>query len=102
MNEIIAERKLTGIDKAGEEFTICIRVGRPYKASDVDWACPVEALGLRNKLADQHGVDSFQAIVLAFGLLQSLINEFIAGGGRVLGLDGKQEVNVLELFKSGI
>jgi hypothetical protein len=101
MKDIIAERKLTGIDKAGKQFPICIRVGKPYRASDIVWACPVEAVGLRSKLADQHGVDSFQATVLAFGLLQSLINEFIAGGGKVLGLDGRTEVNVLELFKSG-
>jgi hypothetical protein len=99
MKNVIADRTLTGVDNLGREFKIHIRVGRPVKTNEGAWACSVEAAGLRKNLADQHGPDPFQVTLLAFGLLQGILKEFIADGGKVLGVGDRAEVNVLELFK---
>jgi hypothetical protein len=101
MKQIIAERQLLGINPSGEKLLITLRLGAPYQSSDVDWACPVEAEGLYTKLVDIHGIDSFQALMLAISLLKGLLGGFVEKGGKLLWPDGdKEEVNLEELFAS--
>ena len=59
--DAIAERTLVCLKPNGERIPVTLRIGKPYRASDVDWACPVALDGLQSKLADIHGIDSFQA-----------------------------------------
>lgn len=67
--EYIAERKLQGINKDGENINIHVGIGIPYEDKDNNaWACPVRIEGLYNKLADQHGIDSWQALRLSQSL----------------------------------
>ena len=83
-------------------FEIELQLGVPYQASDVDWACPVGIAGLYDHLADQHGIDSWQALMLAQNLVRMLLEAFIADGGRVLTSQGGEIVDVGALFQSGI
>ena len=71
--DVVAERRLVCELAGGERIIVTLRLGRPSRSSDVDWACPVALEGLRRRLADIHGVDSFQALMLAQGLLRQLM-----------------------------
>lgn len=94
----IAERMLICERAGGELLRVTLRVGKPYRASDVDWACPVDAEGLFERLADIHGIDSFQALVLAQGLLRNLVRGEIANGSTFWWADTHEELDVEEMF----
>jgi len=102
MQDTIAERELIGIRNDGEKVLLRLRIGRPYPASDIDWACPVAVDGLHKRLADQHGVDSFQSLALAQALCRKLLEGFVKDGGTILSADGTSPVDLNELFESGI
>ena len=83
-----ASRRLRGASAEQGQIAIEIRFGKPYRASDVDWACPVAVDGLFSHLADQHGADSFQALMLAQNLARNLLIEFVKRGGILKAEDG--------------
>ena len=94
----VAEREVICERPDGKRIRASLRIGRPYRASDVDWACPVEAEGLFNRLADIHGIDSFQALVLAQGLLRNLMRGEIADGSTFWWANTHEEIDVEEMF----
>ena len=96
--DAIAERVLVCERADGKRFRVTIRIGKPYRASDVDWACPVEAEGLFDRLADIHGIDSFQALVLAQGLLRTLMRGEIEGGSTFWWADTHEQLDVEAMF----
>jgi len=102
MDEIIAERDLYCIRPNGERFPIKLLIGRPYKINDVQWGCPVEALGFEKKLKETYGYDSFQALILAFKTLHQVLGYFVEDGGKLLYPDSETEVNLNDLFPAGI
>ena len=77
---------------------VTLRIGKPYRASDVDWACSVEAEGLFERLADIHGVDSFQALVLAQGLLRTLLRGQISDGSTFWWAETHEQLDIEEMF----
>jgi hypothetical protein len=99
MKEIVAERKLTCINREGHRFNVIIRIGKPYLITDLDWACPVEAEGLYKTLADQHGVDSIQALLLSIKLLKQLLRNIMENGGKILVFEDEMELNIQDLFE---
>ena len=98
----IATRRLRGVSAQKGQLEIEIRIGQPYRASDVDWACPVAVDGLFSRLADQHGVDSFQALMLAQNLVRTLLSSFVEDGGVLRDEDGNSVVDVERLFAGGV
>jgi hypothetical protein len=96
--DAIAERELICERAGGGRIRVTLRIGRPYRASDVDWACPVEAEGLFGRLADIHGIDSFQALVLAQRLLRTLMYREVENGGTFWWADTHEELNIEEMF----
>lgn len=66
MKQCIAERRLLmeRLD-TGERRELVIRIGTPYQKSEYDFRCPVEYVGLFEKMADISGVDAIQALALA-------------------------------------
>ena len=52
---------------------IRLRIGRPYPAPEQDWCCPVAVDGWHGELGPIHGVDSWQALVLALRLLEEIL-----------------------------
>jgi hypothetical protein len=79
----IASRTLLAIDANGREFELTVAVGEPYEVSEREWACPVSVQGLHDRLRDIHGIDSWQALQLAYQLIAQLLSYFIEDGGRL-------------------
>ncbi len=71
----------------GEAFEIELEIGAPYCTETGEWACPVGLQGLYDDLPDVRGEDSFQALCLAIGLAQKLLQDFVDEGGT-LSVDG--------------
>jgi hypothetical protein len=96
----MATRDLTAFhpDRGGFVVTVCI--GQPYCISEDESACPVALLGLHSKLRDQHGADSFQALMLAQKLAQMLLVSFVEDGGQLLDAPGGKTVDVESLARS--
>ena len=101
MAEAIAQRELMCVKPTGERTAVTLRIGVPYPASEVDWACPVELEGLHTRLSDIHGVDSFQALMLAQGLLRRLMLHVVAEGGSFRNVQDDSLVDIARLFDSG-
>jgi hypothetical protein len=80
---IIAVRELVGERADGDRFNITIRVGTPYQVNEVSWACPVAVEGVNTRLADMHGIDSWQALLLAISLVRSRLHHFLETGGKL-------------------
>jgi len=97
----IASRKLWAECPTRGGFEVTLQLGTPYRASAVDWACPVAVLGLHKSLADQHGVDSWQAVIRAQSLVQSILQDFVDDGGRLFETHGGQSVDMSSLFHPG-
>jgi len=96
--DYIAERKLQGVDKDGKRLNIVVGIGVPYEDKTKDsWACPVIIDGLYKSLADQHGIDSWQAIRLSQKLVASLLLGFIEKGGKLYIFDESDEVTKDEI-----
>jgi hypothetical protein len=102
MADAIAERTLICVKASGERVPVTLRIGRPYPASDVDWACPVALYGLEAKLPDMHGVDSFQALMLAQKLLLQLMTGVVENGGRFEDDEDGSPIDINKLFAAGI
>ena len=83
MTEFIAKRDIKAIAPDGRQFTITAHIGRPYKITDDEWACPIALDGLYGPLADQHGIDSWQALKLACALATGLLSSFLEKGDKL-------------------
>lgn len=95
----VARRELVGERADGERFNIAIHIGMPYKVNDVSWACPVAVDGIDRKLADMHGIDSWQALLLAISLVRSRLEHFLETGGKLYWPDNPSlEVTLRDIF----
>ena len=63
-----------------------------------DCACPVAMDGLHERLHDVHGVDSWQAMMLAVRLVKVLLGFFVDDGGKLYWEKGGEEVSFNTLF----
>src|SRR5687768_11330308 len=100
--EMIAERTLICRRANGDRVPVTLKIGRPYPSSTVDWACAAEATGLYERLADIHGIDSFQALILAQGLLRNLLLAEIEKGSTLHWDDSDEQMSLEELFGKAI
>ena len=97
-DSVVAQRSIICERSAGERIRVTLRIGKPYRSSDVDWACPVEADGLFGRLVDIHGVDSFQALILAQGLLRNLLRHEAEDGSIFWWADTHERLDIDEMF----
>jgi len=81
--ELIATRCLRARRHEGDPFGIQVGIGRPVACSDQEWKCAVIVTGLHDRLLDQHGIDSWQALMLAQRLARQLLEYFLEDGGRL-------------------
>ncbi|MEO7774941.1 MAG: hypothetical protein ABIT36_06615 [Steroidobacteraceae bacterium] len=98
---IIASRNLVAMDVGRDQFPVRLAIGLPYRCAENDWACAIELDGLYKHLWDQHGVDSFQALMMAQHLAKSLLTEFIKEGGQLFDVPAGVPLNVEKLFLTG-
>ena len=99
--DVIAERKLECRKAKGGRVPVVLRLGRPYRVGDGDWACAVEATGLQQRFPDVHGVDSWQSLVLAQDLLRSLIQGVLERGDVFYWPDSGDEMPLEAIFGRG-
>jgi hypothetical protein len=97
-SQSIASRKLLAVDQSGHEFEVTIAIGLPYEISAIEWACPVSIDGLERHLSGAHGIESWQAMQLAYQLIARLLGYFIQDGGQLLWIEERQPVLLEELF----
>jgi hypothetical protein len=96
--EYISFRNLHGIKKDGAHIDIVVGLGIPYEDKQHNaWACPVKMEGLYTELADQHGIDSWQALRLSQKLVVGLLQNFIEKGGRLYLFGEDDEVTKDEI-----
>jgi hypothetical protein len=90
--DIIAQLKLTGVRRDGEQFPVTVQIGRPYLSGEdpESWSCPVSVEPLYSDLADMVGIDSLHSLVLACRLASTLLQGFRAEGGRLLYPDATE------------
>jgi len=101
MDQKTAERIVLGKKKSGEKFPITIGIGIPYQSDQGSWACPVALEGLHQELADIHGVDSFQALMLGISLVKNLLLSFEEKGGELWTNDETERLCIEDIFTSG-
>jgi|ERR1700722_8273146 len=95
----IAIRELVGERDGGERFDVSIRIGHPYRVNDVSWACPAAVDGVDRQLADMHGIDSWQVLLLAIGLVRSRLEHFLETGGKLYWRDDPSiEITLRDIF----
>jgi uncharacterized protein DUF6968 len=97
----IATRELLAEDASRGQFSVRVCVGHPYQIGIDEWACPVALEGLYSFLSDQHGVDTFQSLMLAQRLARTLLMGFVENGGTLLESHGGPAVSVQNLFYRG-
>ena len=88
--DAIAQLRLTGVRGPGEHFPVVVEIGRPYLSGQnpESWSCPISVEPLYSELADQMGIDSLHALLLACRLAFTLLSGFISEGGRLVYPDG--------------
>lgn len=101
MTELVAERELIGETAVRGRFPVRIRIGKPYPANDLDWACPVKVEGMEWPFPDMHGVDSLQALTLALYLARQSLEDFLQKGGSLFWPEG-EPATLESIFGKGI
>ena len=96
--QFIAERLIHAVSREGSTTDVHLGVGTPYEITKDEWACPVCLDGLHDNLRDQHGLDSWQALQLAYQLIEQLLTYFIEDGGKLYWPGIGEEVTVHELL----
>ena len=94
----IASRLLHAKDASGNEFRIAVGIGQPYEISPDEWACPLTLDGLYERLRDQHGADSWQALQLAYQLIIQLLAHFVEEGGNLFWPERAEPIAINDLF----
>jgi len=98
---VLASRTLAAIDASRRQFNVRLEIGTPYRCAENDWACAVALDGLFEYLWDQHGVDSFQALMVAQTYARTLLADFISAGGQLLHVVDGTPIDVDRLFTEG-
>jgi Domain of unknown function (DUF6968) len=82
MKDVMATFESNATKPSGEKIKIIAKIGKPYDAGE-NWACPVSLEPLYEKLVDQCGEDSFQALSLSMRLIIYLLEDFQKKGGTL-------------------
>jgi hypothetical protein len=84
VDQPILTTRIDCLSSDGERQEVAVEIGRPYKAPEGEWACPVKIRGMYDRLPDVRGEDSLQALCLAASLVRSLLTSFVEAGGRLV------------------
>jgi hypothetical protein len=84
---------------AKRKSAVHVTIGAPHPNGN-DWCCPIRLKGLiDNKERPIFGVDSWQAMILALKLAESMLQNEVRKGGKLYYLGG--ETTVAKLFARG-
>lgn len=99
---LVASRRISAECPKRGAFEIEVRIGLPYQVTESEWACPVALSPLYDHLRDQHGVDSWQVLMLAQRLAKMLLSGFVEDGGQLRRSQDGADIDIEKLFESGI
>lgn len=96
----VAERFIICRLKSGEMRVVRLQIGLPLPVdgNPERWSCDVALAGLYPGTPKVPGVDSFQCINLAFGLIRQALERFMEDGGQIYWRDGSGPLGVMDLF----
>jgi hypothetical protein len=100
IEHVIAERFIICRLKNGEMRVVRLQIGLPLPVDNDPgkWSCDVALAGLYPGMPKVPGVDSFQCINLAFGLIRQALERFMEEGGQIYWRDGSGPLGVMDLF----
>jgi hypothetical protein len=76
MKNPIADTKILMKSPNGDSKSIHVKIGLPYLLSHDEAACPISMTGLYPKIQDIHGIDTLQALALAFEFIRITIRKW--------------------------
>lgn len=96
--EVLAERDIECTFPDGTRKLVTLKLGRPQPAPDADWLCFVNADGLPQWTEPKvlFGVDPWQAMFLAAGLLFRVFHHYVKQHGIALYWNGTKEPMTFE------
>jgi hypothetical protein len=99
VEHVVAERTIICKLKNGEFRAVKLQVGLPLPLPDgKGWECEVALEGLYPGMPKVPGVDSFQCLNLAFGLVRQALEKFMQNGGQLYFRDGSGPLGLMDLF----
>ena len=98
--DVVAEHQCVAMYPDGVPVLIVLRVGRPFAHPKGDYACSVEAKGLRiwQGPSDISGASTLHALMLGLRFLRAMLIEEADRGVVFRWEDSEQTVTVNELF----
>jgi hypothetical protein len=93
----IASRKFWAVDKEGREFELTIAVGEPCETPE-NWVCRASVEGMHERSFNICGVDSWQALQLAYEFSVDRVIDFVEKGGRLLSFEEREPIAPEELL----
>jgi len=99
VDHVVAERIIICKLKGGEFRAVRLQIGLPLPLpDDKGWECEVALVGLYPGMPKVPGVDSFQCLNLAFGLVRQALEKFMENGGQLYFRDGSGPLGLMDLF----
>jgi hypothetical protein len=98
-SSIIAERSVDMITAAGDRIPFRVEFG-PIINDGQDCRCRVRFHGWGHSPPDIRGYDSLQALMLAVGLVHSILDDFVSHGGRIVWPGTKRDYDLDEFSSS--
>jgi hypothetical protein len=96
----LAERHLLLRYADGSQQPVRLALGRPYREPTGDWACAVALDGHVSDLHPLVGVDAWQALHLAQGLLRQLLQALVDQGAALQDPHTHELVGIGALFSA--
>jgi uncharacterized protein DUF6968 len=88
----IASTNLIAVGPDGERSSVQFRIAAPVQLSPEEWECAVALDGLLADPPSIFGVDSMQALSLAWRFAKNILERFEASGGHLEDPTGDQFV----------
>ncbi len=96
----MASRIVKAKDSTGKEFDMALEVGLPIQKDLNQWRCSVRVTNVFEPARDIYGMDSWQAVQLAFQFISRLLEDFVSRGGQLYWQESMEPLAVRELFAS--
>lgn len=93
--DVIAERELEIVDRAGKAGKLHVRIAKPMLLSEGEWGCGVHLAEVEKRVTEVYGADSMQALTHALFLVPVALGE-LKRRGVVLTCDGDENLHFPE------
>ena len=94
---VIGERQVLAKLKNGDVKLVKLQVGLPEPVEG-RWQSEIALDGLYPNVVKVPGVDSFQCLNLAFGVVRTALEKFVEAGGQLYWRDGSGPLGLVDIF----